>query len=74
MKRLLPEKINRQTGEFLNRYDFDYAGRDTVNQVGNIAPKIITKATSDINQLNNANIKKLFLTNQKVKSLVNMPS
>ena len=49
MKRLLPEKINRQTGEFLNRYDFDYAGRDTVNQVGNIAPKIITKATSDIN-------------------------
>ena len=51
MKRLLPEKINRQTGEFLNRYDFDYAGRDTVNQVGNIAPKIITKATSDINKI-----------------------
>ena len=52
MKRLLSEKKNsRQTGEFLNRYDFAYNGRDTVNQVGKIAPKIITKATSDINKI-----------------------
>ena len=51
MKRLLSEKKNsRQTGGFLNRYDFAYTGRDTVNQVGKIAPKIITKATSDINK------------------------
>ena len=41
----------RQTGGFLNRYDFAYAGRDTVNQVGKIAPGIISKATADINKL-----------------------
>ena len=50
MERLLPKKYVRQEG-FLNRYDFAYAGRDTVNQVGKIAPKIITKATSDINKI-----------------------
>ena len=41
----------RQTGGFLSRYDFAYAGRDTVNQVGKIAPGIINKATADINKL-----------------------
>ena len=41
----------RQTGGFLNCYDFAYAGRDTVNQVGKIAPGIINKATSDINKI-----------------------
>ena len=50
MERLLPKKYVRQEG-FLNRYDFAYAGRDTVNQVVKIAPKIITKATSDINKI-----------------------
>ena len=42
---------SRQTGGFLNRYDFAYAGRDNVNQVGKIAPKIITKATADIKKI-----------------------
>ena len=37
-----------QTGGFLNRYDFAYAGRDVVNQVGKIAPKMITQATGEI--------------------------
>ena len=41
----------RQTGGFLSRYDFGYAGRDMVNQVGKIAPGIINKATADINKL-----------------------
>ena len=41
----------RQTGWFLNKYDFAYAGRDTVNQVVKIAPKIITQATSVINKI-----------------------
>ena len=45
------KKKSRQTGGFLNRYDFAYAGRDTVNQLGKIAPKITTKATSDINKI-----------------------
>ena len=35
----------------MNRYDFAYAGRDTVNQVWKIAPGIINKATSDINKI-----------------------
>ena len=51
MERLFPEKKPRQTGGFLNTYDFAYAGRDTVNQVGKIAPKIITKATEDVNKI-----------------------
>ena len=41
----------RQTGGFLNRYDFAYAGRDTVNQVGKIVPKIITQTTGEINKI-----------------------
>ena len=41
----------RQTGGFLNCYDFAYAGRDTINHVGKIAPGIINKATSDINKI-----------------------
>ena len=41
----------RQTGGFLNRYDFAYAGRDTINHVGKIAPGIMNKATSDINKI-----------------------
>ena len=44
-------KKRKQTGGFLNRYDFAYAGRDVVNQVGKIAPDIINKATSDINKI-----------------------
>ena len=40
-----------QTGGFLNRYDFAYAGRDVVNQVGKVAPKMITQATGEINNI-----------------------
>ena len=45
------KKKFRQTGGFFNKYDFAYAGRDTVNQAEKIASKIITKATSDINKI-----------------------
>ena len=41
----------KETGGFLNCYDFAYAGRDTVNQVGKIAPKIINQATGEINKI-----------------------
>ena len=41
----------RQTGGFLNRYDFAYAGRDVVNQVGKVAPKLLTQATGEINKI-----------------------
>ena len=45
------QKSCRQVGGFLNRYDFAYAGRDTVNQVGKVAPKIISQATGEINKI-----------------------
>ena len=38
-------------GDFLNRYDFAYAGTDTVNQVGKISPEIIKQATSQVNKI-----------------------
>ena len=41
----------RQISDFLNRYDFTYAGRDVVNQVGKIAPNIINQATGEINKI-----------------------
>ena len=42
---------HRQTGGFLNRYDFAYAGRDVVNQAGKVAPKLINQATGEINKI-----------------------
>ena len=50
-KILWKKKSRRQTGGFLNRYDFAYTGRDTVNQVGKVAPKIISQATGEINKI-----------------------
>ena len=41
----------RQCGGFLNRYDFAYAGRDTVNQVAKVALGVIKVATNDINKI-----------------------
>ena len=44
-----------QRGGFLNRYDFAYAGGDTVNQaikgLNALAPKIIKQATAQIDQI-----------------------
>ena len=44
-------RTKRRTGEFLNRYDFAYAGRDTVNQAAKVAPGIIKGATNEINNI-----------------------
>lgn len=44
-------KSRSQTGGFLNRYEFAYIGRDTVIEVGKIAPKIINQATGEINKI-----------------------
>ena len=61
--RTISKKRNySQKSGFLNRYDFAFAGRDTVNQVGKIAPGIITKATGEINKITEDRI------NQIVKS------
>ena len=53
MEKLLSEKkrSRRQTGGFLNRYDFAYTGRDIVNQVGKVTPKMISQATGEINKI-----------------------
>ena len=40
-----------QTGGFLNRCDFAYAGRDIVNQVGKVTPKLLKQATGEINKI-----------------------
>ena len=40
-----------QRGSFLNKYDFAYAGKDTVNQVGQIYLGIIKNATKKINDV-----------------------
>ena len=40
-------KRRKQTRGFLIRYDFAYAGRDTVNQLGKTAPGIIKNARAN---------------------------
>ena len=40
-----------QSGGFLNRCDFAYIGRDTINQTGKIAPGLIKNASSEINNI-----------------------
>ena len=44
-------KKKRQTGSFLNRYDFAYTGRDTVNQLVKNAPGVIKKASAETNNI-----------------------
>ena len=45
------KKKKNTKGYFLNRYDFAYAGRDTVSQLGKVAPGIIKNASSEINNI-----------------------
>lgn len=45
------KKRRHQKGGLLNRYDFAYAGGDTVNQVGKIALEIITQATEETDKI-----------------------
>ena len=46
-----PYRKGKQRGGFLNRYDFAYAGRDTVNHLGKIAPGLIKDASSQISSI-----------------------
>ena len=57
-------------GGFLNRYGFAYAVRDAVNPVGTIAPKIITKATSEINKIAKDRIDQIVRTSSEIKRIV----
>ena len=40
-----------QASGFLNRYNFTYAGRDAVNQVGKGSPEIINQTAGKINKI-----------------------
>ena len=53
MEKLLWEKKKSrlQIGGFLNRCNFASVGRDVVNQVGKVAPKMITQATEEISKI-----------------------
>ena len=35
----------------LNRYDFAYTGKDTVNQLGKITPNVIKNSSGEINNI-----------------------
>ena len=48
-----------QSGGFLNKYNFAYAARDTVNQVGKIAPGLIKNAISEINNISQQRINQI---------------
>ena len=50
-RKVTPQKTRRRIDSFLNRYDFSYAGRDTVNQAAKVAPSIIKDATNEINNI-----------------------
>ena len=51
----------QQHSGFLNRYDFAYAGRDTVNQVmkglNSLAPKLINQTSREVDKIVEARIK-----------------
>ena len=51
LKKLLPVEKRKQRGGFLNRYDFAYAGRDTVNQAVKVAPGVMKNAGNKINNI-----------------------
>ena len=50
-RRRTGKKRSRQRGGLLSRYDFAFAGKDTVNQVGKIAPNNIRQATGEIDKI-----------------------
>ena len=53
----------KQLGGFLNRYDFAYASRDTVNQamkgLDTLAPKLINQASKEIDKIVEARIRQV---------------
>ena len=44
-------KGKTQSGSFLNWYDFAYAGRDVVDQLGKVVPDLIKNASSELNNV-----------------------
>ena len=63
-------KTKRQLGGFLNRYDFAYAERYTVNQAAKVAPGVIKAATNDINEIAKNRINQIISQGSKEVELV----
>ena len=57
----------RQTGGFLNCYDFAYAGRDAVNQAGKVTPSVIKGAAKEIDNIAQRRINQII--SQAVKEI-----
>ena len=59
----LKYRRKRQRGGFLNRYDFAYAGRDTVNQASKqlsvLAPKLLEQLTTGLDKVSANCVKQL---------------
>ena len=45
------KKKRTKSGSFLNRYEFTYAGREKVNQLGKVTPSVKKIASSEINSI-----------------------
>ena len=54
-----------QSGGVLNRYDFAYAGRDTVNQLGKVSAGIIKNTSSEINNITQQRINQIISQGSK---------
>ena len=50
----------------MNRYDFPYAGRDTVNQAAKVAPGVIKSASNEISNVAKQRIDQIISQGQKV--------
>ena len=55
----------QQYGGFLKRYDFAYTGRDTVNQLGKVAPGIIKTTSTEINDIAQQRINQILSPGEK---------
>ena len=64
-RKVVSRKWKRQTRDFLNRYDFAYTGRDTVNQAAKVAPDIIKGVTNDINNITKQRIDQIISQGRK---------
>lgn len=68
-KRLLIENEKKQTGGFLNRYNFTNASRDVVNQAAKVAPGVIKVVTNEIDNIMKVRIDQIISIGRKERVL-----
>ena len=63
-------KLKRQSGGFLNRYDFAYAGRDTVNQtfkkLNATAPSLIKDLSKELKKITEQRVEQLLTQGKEI--------